>query len=166
LLEVGKREAGVYDTGSMYRLGSFLPVAILACVPSCGRTSLGTVAAGANGATTLGGVTATGGVLAAGGMSGEAGAAARPGTAPLLRTLGAGLVGASLAVAVTGTVVWIQQESGSYGTFNSGSTGPGLLIGGVVGMLAGSALIYWTASKESAITVGLNGRGPVVGGAF
>ena len=91
---------------------------------------------------------------------------ARPGTAPLLRTLGAGLVGASLAVAVTGTVIWIQQESGSYGTFNSGSTGPGLLIGGVVGMLAGSALIYWTASKESAITVGLNGRGPVVGGAF
>jgi hypothetical protein len=93
-------------------------------------------------------------------------ASARPGTAPLLRTLGAGLVGASLAVAVTGTVIWVQQESGSYGTFNSGSTGSGLLIGGVVGMLAGSALIYWTASKESAITVGLNGRGPVVGGAF
>src|ERR1019366_1248908 len=45
-------------------------------------------------------------------------ASARPGTAPLLRTLGAGLVGASLAVAVTGTVIWVQQESGSYGTFN------------------------------------------------
>jgi hypothetical protein len=93
-------------------------------------------------------------------------ASARPGTAPLIRTFGAGLVGASLAVAVTGTVIWVQQESSSYGTFNSGSTGPGLLIGGVVGMLAGGVVIYWSASKESAITVGLNGRGPVVGRAF
>jgi PEGA domain len=90
---------------------------------------------------------------------------ARPGS-PLIRTLGPGLVGAGLAVAVTGTVVWLQQERGSYGTFNSGSTGPGLLIGGVVGMLAGSALIYWTTSKDSAIAVGLNGRGPVVAGSF
>jgi len=93
-------------------------------------------------------------------------ASPRPETAPLLRTLGAGIVGASLAVAVTGTVVWVQQESGAYGTFNSGTTGPGLLIGGVVGMLAGGALLYWTASKDSAITVGLNGCGAAAHGSF
>src|ERR1017187_10436850 len=91
-------------------------------------------------------------------------ASARPGTASLLRTLGAGLVGASLAVAVTGTVIWVQQESGSYGTFNSGSTGSGLLIGGVVGMLAGGVVLY--VSRDTSVSAGMTSRGPVVGGRF
>jgi len=88
-------------------------------------------------------------------------ASARPGTAPLLRTLGAGLVGASLAVAVTGTVIWVQQESGSYGTFNSGATGPGLLVGGVLGAVAGGLL--WYVSTDTSVSAGMTSRGPVGG---
>ncbi len=56
----------------MHCLSVFLVVAILACVPCCGRTDLGTVVAG--GAMAVGGVTATGGVLAAGGVPGGGGA--------------------------------------------------------------------------------------------
>lgn len=78
-------------------------------------------------------------------------------------TIGSGVVGAGLAVAVTGTVVWIQQARGSYGTFDSGATGPALLVGGLVGMLVGSGVIYWS---NRSLTVGLNARGPVVGGVF
>jgi hypothetical protein len=77
--------------------------------------------------------------------------------------IGSGIVGAGSAVAVTGTVVWIQQARGSYGTFDSGATGPALLVSGVVGMLVGAGVVYW---GNQALTVGLNARGPVVGGAF
>jgi hypothetical protein len=73
--------------------------------------------------------------------------------------------GESLVVTTgTGTVVWVQQESGSYGTVNSGSTGPGLLIGGVVGMLAGGVLLY--VSTDTSVSAGMTSRGPMVGGRF
>ena len=48
------------------------------------------------------------------------------------KTIGAGILGAGLAVATVGTVVCIQQAQGSYGTFDSGATGPVLLVGGVL----------------------------------
>jgi hypothetical protein len=80
------------------------------------------------------------------------------------KTIGAGIVGAGLAVATVGTVVWIQQAQGSYGTFDSGATGPVLLVGGVVGMLAGGVLLY--VSRDSSVSVGMTARGPAVGGRF
>jgi hypothetical protein len=79
-------------------------------------------------------------------------------------TIGAGIVGTGLAISITGTVVWIQQARGSYGTFNSGSTGPGLLVGGLVGMLASSVLMYWT--RERSVSLGMMGKGPALGGSF
>jgi hypothetical protein len=78
--------------------------------------------------------------------------------------LGAAIAGAGLAVAVTGTVVWIQQESGSYGSFDSGVTGPALLAGGIIGMVAGGGLLYW--SRERTVSLGMSASGPVVGGRF
>jgi hypothetical protein len=69
-----------------------------------------------------------------------------------------------LAVATVGTVVWIQQAQGSYGTFDSGATGPVLLVGGVVGMLAGGVVLY--VSRDTSVSAGMTSRGPVVGGRF
>jgi hypothetical protein len=89
---------------------------------------------------------------------------APPRKSDLGKTLGGGLLGAGLAVATVGTVVWIQQAEGSYGTFNSGATGPGLLVGGVVGMLAGGVVLY--LSRGSSVSAGMTARGPVVGGRF
>jgi hypothetical protein len=80
------------------------------------------------------------------------------------RTIGGGILGAGLAVATVGTVVWIQQAQGSYGTFDSGATGPVLLVGGVVGMLAGGVLLY--VGRDSSVSAGMTSRGPVVGGSF
>lgn len=80
------------------------------------------------------------------------------------KTIGGGILGAGLAVATVGTVVWIQQAEGSYGTFDSGATGPVLLVGGVVGMLAGGVLLY--VSRDSSVSVGMTASGPAVGGRF
>jgi len=80
------------------------------------------------------------------------------------RTVGGGILGAGLAVAAVGTVVWIQQAQGSYGTFDSGATGPVLLVGGVVGMLAGGVLLY--VGRDSSVSAVMTSRGPVVGGRF
>ena len=80
------------------------------------------------------------------------------------KTIGGGILGAGLAVATVGTVVWIQQAQGSYGTFDSGATGPVLLVGGVVGMLAGGVVLY--VSRDTSVSAGMTSRGPVVGGRF
>ena len=80
------------------------------------------------------------------------------------KTIGGGILGAGFAVATVGTVVWIQQAQGSYGTFDSGATGPVLLVGGVVGMLAGGVLLY--VSRDTLVSAGMTSRGPVVGGRF
>jgi hypothetical protein len=72
-----------------------------------------------------------------------------------------GILGAGLAVATVETVVWIQQAQGSYGTFDSGATGPVLLVGGVVGMLAGGVVLY--VSRDTSVSAGMTARGPVVG---
>jgi hypothetical protein len=80
------------------------------------------------------------------------------------KTIGGGILGAGLAVATVGTVVWIQQAQGSYGTFDSGATGPVLLVGGVVGMLAGGVLLY--VSRDTSVSAGMTSSGPVVGGRF
>lgn len=81
-----------------------------------------------------------------------------------LTLLGSGLIGAGLSVAAVGTVVWIQQERGTYGAFDSGSTGPLLVAGGVVGALAGGVMMYLFRDKP--VAVGANAYGPTVGGRF
>lgn len=95
---------------------------------------------------------------------------ARPASAPkrqtsaLLPLIGAGLIGGGLSVVAVGAVVWIQQERGAYGEFDSGSTGPLLVAGGLVGALAGGVLVYLT--RDRPVTVGLNAYGPTMGGRF
>jgi hypothetical protein len=77
---------------------------------------------------------------------------------------GAGLVGAGLSLAAVGTVVWIQQERGNYGSFDSGPTGPLLVAGGVVGALAGGVMVY--LFRDRPVAVGANAYGPTVSGRF
>ena len=109
-------------------------------------------------------------VVVAGAGGGPAVDVARPAAGPtkqasgLLPLLGAGLVGSGLSVVVVGAVVWIQQERGAYGDFDSGATGPLLVAGGVVGALAGGVLVYVT--RDRPVTVGLNAYGPTLGGRF
>ncbi len=81
-----------------------------------------------------------------------------------LPLLGAGLIGAGLSAVAVGTVVWIQQERGNYGSFDSGSTGPLLVAGGVVGALAGGVMVY--LFRDRPVAVGANTCGPTVGGRF
>jgi hypothetical protein len=76
--------------------------------------------------------------------------------------LGAGLIGGGMSIAVVGTVVWIQQERGAYGNFDSGVTGPLLLAGGLVGAIAGGVLIY----MDRDVAVGLTAYGLMVSGTF
>lgn len=81
-----------------------------------------------------------------------------------LPLLGAGLIGAGLSTAAVGAVVWIQQERGTYGSFDSGSTGPLLVAGGVVGAFAGGVMVYLFRDKPLAF--GANVYGPTVCGRF
>jgi hypothetical protein len=81
-----------------------------------------------------------------------------------LPLLGAGLVGAGLSAVAVGTVVWIQQERGAYGSFDSGSTGPLLVAGGVVGAFAGGVMVYLFRDKP--VAVGASACGPMVSGRF
>jgi hypothetical protein len=88
----------------------------------------------------------------------------RPGRDRTLSMVGASVFGAGLAVATVGTVIWIQQESGDFGHFNTGVTGPILVVGGVAGMAVGSAVVY--ADREKTVAVGMSAMGPVVKGSF
>ena len=63
----------------MNRLASFLVVSVLVAAPSCGRTSLDTVAAGEGGAMTLGGVTGEGGTMASSSVTATGGTSAAGG---------------------------------------------------------------------------------------
>ena len=81
-----------------------------------------------------------------------------------LSLVGASVFGAGLAMATVGTVIWIHQESGTFGQFDSGITGPILVAGGVAGMVLGSVFVY--EDREKAVSVGLSSMGPVVRGRF
>ena len=57
-------------------------------------------------------------------------------------TVAAAVAGAGLTLTAVGTVVMIEEESGMYGSFDPGATGPALLAAGLVGAIASGIVMY------------------------